>query len=345
VAQQGRKILFILGAGASVGAGAYAQVQGTGRVPTPTQTTFWPTFLRFCSKKQHRKIIESFLFRYFLGYRKVPSRLKPANRWALLSGIDVEEVFTFVSERVRAPATTPQLRTYAEGVWDALVSEMSAVFGRFEPNVKTRATYRDLLRQHVRSRDAVVSFNYDTIFEKSLPINRAWYYEGIHSHGKGIPVLKPHGSVNWAAPNEQERSILVSEQPTHPVIVAPTHLKFVQTANSSEEPLAMDVDGSGYLDQSPQVQQIWAEMEKQMRQAKALVFVGYSFPVADLYFSSVLRTVLAIRSASPTIVIVNPDAVAIRDRLLKRFPIGKILVYFDLVTFLQVNRDQLLQQI
>src|SRR6266446_416146 len=115
--QQGRKILFILGAGASVGAGAFAQVQGTGRIPIPTQTTFWPTFLRFCKRKTNRRTIESFLFRYFLGYHKVPSRLGAGRRWKVLSGIDVEEVFTFVSERVRAPATSSQLRTYAERVW------------------------------------------------------------------------------------------------------------------------------------------------------------------------------------------------------------------------------------
>jgi hypothetical protein len=86
-------------------------------------------------------------------------------------------------------------------------------------------------------------------------------------------------------------------------------------------------------------------MEREMRQAKVLVFIGYSFPVADLYFSSVLRSVLAARDATPAVVIVNPDAVAIRDRLLARFPIETALVYFDLSMFLQINRNQLLRQI
>ena len=46
-----------------------------------------------------------------------------------------------------------------------------------------------------------------------------------------------------------------------------------------------------------------------------LVFIGYSFPVADLYFSSILRSVLAIRDGAPGIVLVNPDAVALARRL------------------------------
>jgi len=343
--QRGRKILFILGAGASVGAGAFAQVQGTGRIPIPTQATFWPTFLRFCQKQAHRRTIESFLFRYFLGYEKVPSRLTPANRWKLLRAVDVEEVFTFVSERVRAPATSAQLRTYAAGVWEALVTEISIVFGRFRPNASTRNAFRALLEKHVRSRDAFVSFNYDTIFEHSLPGNREWRYEGITDETAGFRILKPHGSVNWAAPEGPDEDITISTQPAQSVVVAPTHLKFVQTNNPTGSSVTRDPIASGYLDQSPQIQQVWAHMEREMRQSKVLVFLGYSFPVADLYFSSVLRSVLAARKATPSLVIVNPDAVAIRDRLRARFPIEKVLLYFDLATFLQINRGQLLRQV
>jgi SIR2-like domain len=346
VAQGGRKILFILGAGASVGAGAFAQVQGTGRIPIPTQATFWPTFLRFCRSKSNRRAIESFLFRYFLGYEKVPSRLRPAKRWKLLASVDVEEVFTFVSERVRAPATSVQLRTYATEVWDALVTEISEVFARFRPNAATRQAFRTLLQQHVRSRDAFVSFNYDTVFEHSLPGIESWRYEGISDDTAGLRILKPHGSVNWEVPTDPAGDIRIVTQPERSVIVVPTHLKFVQTSNPAASPSpGNESPAYGYLDQSPQIQQVWAQMEKEMRQSKALVFIGYSFPVADLYFSSVLRSVLAARDATPALVIVNPDAVAIRDRLRARFPIEKVLLYFDLATFLQLDRDQLLRQV
>lgn len=336
--------MFILGAGASVGAGAFAQVQGTGRIPIPTQATFWPTFLRFCKSKTNRRVIESFLFRYFLGYEKVPSRLKSAKRWKLLANVDVEEVFTFVSERVRAPATSAQLRTYATEVWEALVTEISIVFGRFRANAATRHSFRTLLQQHVRSRDAFVSFNYDTVFEHSLPASEPWRYESLSDSSAALRILKPHGSVNWEVPTDPAGDIRVTAQPERSVVVVPTHLKFVQTGNAAEASTNHST-ASGYLDQSPQIQQVWAQMEREMRQSKALIFIGYSFPVADLYFSSVLRSVLAARDATPALVIVNPDAVAIRDRLRARFPIEKVLLYFDLATFLQINRNQLLRQV
>ncbi|WP_055326770.1 SIR2 family protein, partial [Ralstonia solanacearum] len=304
---QKKKFVYFLGAGASYGAGASATVQAGGKVPIPTQATFWDTFLRFCRSAQCRSDIESFLFRYFLGYGRTPTRLKPPARRKLLAQINVEEVFTFVSERASAPSTTPQLRTYTSGIWAALTAEIGNVFGRFEPNAQTRATYRALIKNHFRSFDAIVSFNYDTIFERSLPSARKPRYLGIDGNRGDIPLLKPHGSVNWT--RSKDGSIVVFDNPPSSVIVAPTHLKFVPTGTESEHVHA------GYLDQADEIRQIWSEMEAHMKGARALVFIGYSFPQADLYFSSVLRSVLADRETTPDIVIVNPDAVAIADRL------------------------------
>ena len=82
-----------------------------------------------------------------------------------------------------------------------------------------------------------------------------------------------------------------------------------------------------------------------MRQAKALVFLGYSFPVADLYFSSILRSVLADRGSAPGIVLVNPDSVALAARLDARFAIPKILRYFDMEQFVEATRRNVLSQI
>jgi len=196
--------------------------------------------------------------------------------------------------------------------------------------------FRKLISQHVRSRDAVVSFNYDVVFEKSLAANYAWGYEGLEACTRCLRVLKPHGSINWGV--DEAGWVRVVSEPDIPVIVAPTHLKFVQTSNDATK-------GVGYLDQALEVQNIWSEMELQMKQAKALVFIGYSFPVADLYFSSILRQALADRTTSPGIVLVNPDSVALERRLRARFAVSRMIKYFDLNTFLDTNRKNVLAQI
>jgi hypothetical protein len=331
----GRKILYFLGAGAPLAAGATTPVQGGGFLQIPTQATFWSTFLRFCGGTRRARI-ESFLFRYFLGYARTPARSSAADRRALLSRVDVEEVFTFLSERARAPSSTPQAKTYATEVWDALVQEIGNVFSRFDANTSTRKTFRKLLSQHVRSRDAIVSFNYDTVFEQSLPASNDWGYDGLDDCTNRLRILKPHGSINWAL--AEDGSIKVTSEPKTPVVVAPTHLTFVDISSDANH-------GSGYLDQAKEVRAIWSEMEAQMKQAKALVFIGYSFPVADLYFSSILRQALADRATSPGLVLVNPDAVALERRLKDRFSVTQIVKYFDLQTFLDTNRKNVLAQV
>jgi hypothetical protein len=338
----GRKIVFFLGAGASRGAGATASVPG-GTVDIPVQSEFWETVLRF-SGSAGRKRIESFLFKYFAGYRKVPSRVRGISRTRLLSEVDVEEVFTFLSERSRAPSTSRQLKTYADEVWRLLVSAVGATFRRFSPNARTRRIYRALIENHVRSRDAVVSFNYDTIFEGSLPRGCPWHYPCVSKDSDGLRIFKPHGSVDWILSNERR----ISHAPASvedPVLVAPTHLKFVRsdgTTVPTEGQPASDGLPTGYLDLFPEIQQIWAEMERQMASAKALVFVGYSFPVADLYFSSVLRSVLASRSTPPHVVVVNPDAVAVSARVKTRFRLPTPTLYFDIEQFVYSSRSRLL---
>jgi hypothetical protein len=328
----GRKIVFFLGAGASVGAGAVARVQAGGSVRIPTQSDFWDVFLRFSRGRTNRKAIERFLFRYFLGYAKVPSRLRSSGRRGLFAGVDVEEVFTFLSERVRAPSTSAQLRSYVAGVWASLVDEIGNVFSRFDANAATKSAYREMFNNHIRSRDAVVSFNYDDVFERSLSGPRRWAYEGLEDCRGRLRIIKPHGSVGW---KEIDKTVQKGKR-SDAVIVAPTHLKFVATGDGASPIL------HGYLDQSPQFGQIWAAMEDQMRQAKALVFIGYSFPVADLYFSSLLRSVLADRAQAPGLVLVNPDAVAISQRLKARFAISDPVRLFDLRQFIGMTRQQIL---
>lgn len=334
MAQQ-RKVVFVLGAGASLGAGANAPIQGGGHLPIPTQATFWPILLRFCQSNKNRRDIESFLFRYFLGYGRTPARASIAKRRQQLKNVDVEEVFTFLSERARAPSTSPALRGYATRIWTALVAELSNVFGRFGANNQTRHVYRQLLDNFVRKRDTIVSFNYDLVFERSLRGSDRWHYEGLSTVPRSIGLLKPHGSINW----EDANPIQIVDSPNQPLIVAPTHLKFVQTSADPGQ------TQTGYLDHAPGIRNVWTAMEKEMREAKALVFIGYSFPIADLYFSSVLRSVLADRDGAPGVAIVNPDAIAIRDRLKMRFSLERVTAYFDLQTFVEGSREKLLNSL
>jgi hypothetical protein len=160
--------VFFLGAGASYGAGAYASVQHGGHLRIPMQSTFWDTFLRFCRSTKNRRRIESFLFRYFKGYARVPARVQSSKRRAMFEDVNVEEVFTFLSERARAPSTSSQLRREAIKIWAALISELPRVFSRFEPNADTRATFSTTVLQN----------------HKTRRISRLWRTQRVNRDGK-----------------------------------------------------------------------------------------------------------------------------------------------------------------
>jgi hypothetical protein len=266
----------------------------------------------------------------------------------MLKGIDVEEVFTFLSERNRAPRTSIQFQAYTKKVWEALLSEIGQVFARFRPNVDTRRVFRTFWKNHVRHWDTIVSFNYDVVFEYSLPYRCVWHYAAVDSTDRSRPlrILKPHGSINW---EETDGEISVEDDPVSfpimPIIVAPTHLKFIGTGETVVENGAATQPVVGYLNQSAHMADIWGAMENAMREAKGFVFVGYSFPSSDLYFSSVLRSALAVRKSHPFVVIVNPDSMAIRAKLHSRFaiPLERIRSFSDLQTFNQTTRSHVIQ--
>ena len=325
--QKGRKIVYVLGAGASRALEVVTNYKKSKRIPIPIQGDFWDTYLKFVPPAT-RANVESFLFRYFLGYQRVPGNMTHATKRGLLAEVEVEEVFTFLSERSRAPSSSAQLKSECVKIWGELVEGIGIVFKRFTPNAKAQKLVADFKRVHLRRNDAIVSFNYDVVFETALS-KWGFAYSGLEDTKNKTEVIKPHGSVNW---REEGGTIVVDLNSPSPVVVAPTHLKFVETNDQN------DVQ-SGYLTQSTTMRKVWSNLEREMKSARVLVFVGYSFPPADLYFSSVLRSVLAVRARKPKVVIVNPDAVAIADRLEKRFSLEEVVKYFDFQHFLRASRQ------
>jgi hypothetical protein len=146
-----------------------------------------------------------------------------------------------------------------------------------------------------------------------LPASRRWYYGGVDDghQPQALRILKPHGSINWEEV-DGDVSVTKTTISDNPLIIAPTHLKFIGRSTPDNDGTSAII---GYLNQSRKISDVWALMETEMREAKAWVFVGYSFPPSDLYFSSVMRSTLAVRSDQPLIVIVNPDSMAISLRL------------------------------
>lgn len=318
----GRKIVWFLGAGASRGAGAALRVGGSGgTIKIPIQADFWDVVLRYGSKKDADKI-QSFLFRYFAGYDRTPARSNRKERREVLKNIDVEEVFTFLSERIKTKQIPDSLKTYFTEIQSKLIRTVTKTLRKFEPNAQTKKTYATFSKNLLRTRDAVVSFNYDTIFEYSLPKNKPFFYQDVSKKTKFYAVFKPHGSINWKM--GENKKLEVDDYVDEPELIPPTHLKFIG-------------------EQIDPIKLLWKKMEIQMQAAKTFVFIGYSFPDADFYFSSVMRSVLTKTKRNVKIILVDPDAQRLSEKFGKRFSItqNRILKYFDLSQLLQIKRKTL----
>lgn len=156
-------------------------------------------------------------------------------------------------------------------------------------------------------RNTVISFNYDTMLEDSLanwnvPV---WYgfdsasvmYDRTSSFSKSrtdeaFPVLKLHGSVNWAKPlvGEDEMTIfgsygnLIHSNRT-PVLVPPTWRKNFEGA----------------------LNQVWNRAVEAIEQATRIVIIGFSIPPTDIHIKFLLAAGLQENISLRNIYCMNPD--------------------------------------
>jgi SIR2-like domain len=178
--------------------------------------------------------------------------------------------------------------------------------------------WHERIAASLNARDAVLSFNYDTLMDRALRLQgqNRWvpqtgYGFDMRKIGAqwvppphpGPPVqhpvflLKPHGSLNWELSASRRKVSLVDEY-------GPT------TANSIVPPTwdKADVREQPWND-------VWRTARGVLATARMLVVIGYSVPVTDQLSQALLRADVNNLSA---LVVVNPDSVG-RSRIVDVF--------------------------
>lgn len=212
----------------------------------------------------------------------------------------------------------------------------------------------DKLREAGRLTDTTfVSLNYDILADNALsrvPGTGVDYGIAFANAGgpevgarPGVPLLKVHGSLNWLycpacrnvrlTPNEKGVVRLVympetAECPTcftaqQAVIVPPTYFKNLT---------------------NPHLSQVWLRAEHELAASDRLVFCGYSFPDADIFFKYLLKRATIRRPLVQVVVANDHDGkgdVARRDEYLRyaRFFGSGASFRFLRVGFAQVAED------
>lgn len=150
---------------------------------------------------------------------------------------------------------------------------------------------------------AVISFNYDTLFEQFLGLEKH-YYPRAGVTPTGVPVLKPHGSVNWthiggpAGYVEFGRQLLPMEMGSQDGrmqqnMVIGLRDKIEHTPSE----LSIEIRGT--------FEGILFECERVLSEAERLWVVGYGFPAADVSFLRLVRRAVDRRKKRLSVTVIS----------------------------------------
>lgn len=204
---------------------------------------------------------------------------------------------------------------------DRLMSALSAVLEastddaiRKEAGCSRHRTLVDALR----SRDTVISFNYDCVMDDALRRAgiRKWtarygyafpqpsrvagdgdiYWscdEPAPSAGDTIHLLKLHGSLNWQLPSSLTGAITLKQR-LHQQRGTPrfTIIPPGWSKQERDEPIFQD---------------LWRKAERALRNARTIAVVGFSFTPTDLHVEAIVRLALSQSKSLKTLVIANPS--------------------------------------
>lgn len=192
----------------------------------------------------------------------------------------------------------------------------------------------------LRESDTIVTFNYDILTEQSISqANKPWQYGFKIEKGKGTPILKMHGSINWAiVPRDQIGSfgypLLFRKEDKNVENAAPKPTDEIEYSyvllripddklvnrienrilQRSDKQYDIGIAGLGRhkpLDRIPGSGQVWHNAGRALYQADEIYIVGFSLSpfdtMARLHFAGVMCE-RAKKNLPTTIVLIDPNA-------------------------------------
>jgi hypothetical protein len=144
----------------------------------------------------------------------------------------------------------------------------------------------------------VVTFNWDTLVERSISeAGGAWSYSLA---GPGVPIIKPHGSINWSA-HAQHQNLVAQYQGWRPIGPG-SRLSFDgQNPLSNQDVQEINTDLRYCLypgdpdvpTTNPDLQLLWNDVTTAINQSQTVVFIGYSLPAYDTHAGGLFRQLCA----------------------------------------------------
>lgn len=235
---------------------------------------------------------------------------------------DIEELWGILEIASERNANFGYGRTTSLEIKNALTSLMYYVLWgcrvRDEPEwyvvytIPTSNPYENFIKKLPKER-GIISLNYDTMIDMAIrranvPIDYGsdfipYQLEDIELREKKmsetILLLKPHGSFNWLycpTCNLIEDfglfhvSLIPHEQTPYEEVDADLPCKYDQTLR---EPVIVPPSLIKKYE-NPHLERIWQRMAEELKKAKKIVFIGYSFRGADIHIKYLMKQALSV---------------------------------------------------
>jgi hypothetical protein len=164
------------------------------------------------------------------------------------------------------------------------IRQVSASYANFANQFFKPAEARD---------NAVVTFNWELMVETSLR-NATVPWQYTRSQGV-VPVLKPHGSINWSSYLEsggrcdyEGWRVIAPHSKLSYDVLQPLSDPDVDEVNPDFRYMLFPGDPE-LPEKNSNLKLIWAEIEQVLEQSEALVFIGYSLPEYDSYSTQMFQ--------------------------------------------------------
>jgi len=180
---------------------------------------------------------------------------------------------------------------------------------------------------------AILTMNYDmgievALHHESMPLDYC-LNSSAQPNPNAIKILKLHGSLNWAKCSScGQASSYDYEQMRreYQFVAPPIRDKDVHrvSLNISDKlrgncrwcgqaliPSPLIVPPTWSKTEDPSVLNVWQQAARELREARYLVFIGYSFPATDTYFKYLLALGLSGASRLRSVLVVDPTDQAI----------------------------------
>ena len=188
------------------------------------------------------------------------------------------------------------------------------------------SVHRDFVEKLVTKDDSILSLNYDLLVDKALYARYGHLDYGLRfketfatvSGGKDVgpppPLLKLHGSLNWlVCPTCQNLYLYLGRKALARIFEEPAELCPADESYLKGiliPPTWIKDYGNAHM------QQVWMAAETRLREAKRVVFIGYSLAATDVQVLFSLCRALHSNRHKPLIEVVNPER---RDVIHRRY--------------------------